>query len=552
MKGNKKVGLWYSLLPFVLGMFLLAGALVLQAPTDAFAAGGDITISGPGLNNPEPVTITQNQLRGNNSLTDGTYLEQQDIIYSTINTWPTKSWYRGVGVKLGDLLEVAGGLKPEATQIRFTSGDGFKATFTVQELVYEPRYMFPNFLDTGLPGHLPGDASGAVQVETIIAHKSCSAQDLDDVMDDENLGRGDANHLLYGQRSVTQQTNARFAKYVTKIEVLTDPAPKWANPTADPQPGEVPVGTMVELQGPFNDEDKVHYTLDGSTPTIDSPMYNWIASRWWSSRSGELDEINHPIEITDDTTIKAVVIGPGREDSDVVTFEYTVPEATTYSVTFVVTPADATVTVKDSEGNAKAAEEDGTYKLEPGEYTYTISKPGYKETTGTITITDRDETITVTLEVAISMELSKNTALPGEIVAAYGKTLPNAWVPIKIINEDNNIVYFDTKKADASGNYNIEFIVPSGASGTLTVIVGEGNNVISRALTVGIITRKKADVNGDNVVNILDVVKTVNIALEKIQPTLEERYAADVNSDGKVNVMDVVRIVNISLGKIAN
>ncbi|WP_161823389.1 PEGA domain-containing protein, partial [Sporotomaculum syntrophicum] len=40
----------------------------------------------------------------------------------------------------------------------------------------------------------------------------------------------------------------------------------------------------------------------------------------------------------------------------------------------------------------------GTYKLEPGEYTYTISKPGYKETTGTITITDRDETITVTLE----------------------------------------------------------------------------------------------------------------------------------------------------------
>ncbi|WP_161823388.1 hypothetical protein, partial [Sporotomaculum syntrophicum] len=154
MKGNKKVGLWYSLLPFVLGMFLLAGALVLQAPTDAFAAGGDITISGPGLNNPEPVTITQNQLRGNNSLTDGTYLEQQDIIYSTINTWPTKSWYRGVGVKLGDLLEVAGGLKPEATQIRFTSGDGFKATFTVQELVYEPRYMFPNFLDTGLPGHL--------------------------------------------------------------------------------------------------------------------------------------------------------------------------------------------------------------------------------------------------------------------------------------------------------------------------------------------------------------------------------------------------------------
>ncbi|WP_161820950.1 hypothetical protein, partial [Sporotomaculum syntrophicum] len=146
---------WCTFLSLVLGLFLLVSIICLQAPTVAFAAGGNITISGPGLNNPEPVTITQNQLRGLEPLSDGeTYLEQQDVIYSTINTWPTKSWYRGEGVKLGDLLEVAGGLKPEATQIRFTSGDGFKATFTVQELVYEPRYMFPNFMDTGLPGHL--------------------------------------------------------------------------------------------------------------------------------------------------------------------------------------------------------------------------------------------------------------------------------------------------------------------------------------------------------------------------------------------------------------
>ncbi len=476
MEGSRKIGWWYRLLPIVLGVFLLAGIIDLQAPTAAFAASEDITISGPGLNNTEPVTITQAQLRGEG---EGA-LPQHKVLYSTINTWPTKSWYRGEGVKLSDLFEAVGGLKPEATMIRFTSGDGFKVTFTVQELIDKPRYCFHNFMNTGLPGHLIGDSSGAEIVEPLIAHRSCSAQSLADVMDEENFSRGDANILLYGQRVVTQQTNARFAKYVTEIEVLTDPVPKWGNPTVAPNPGEVPVGTMAELHSPFNDEDKVHYTLDGSTPTIESPMYNWIASRWWSSRADDLDEINHPIEIMEDTTIKAVVIGPGRDDSDVVTFEYRVPEA------------------------------------------------------------------------AISMELSKNIALPGETVAAYGKTLPNAWVPIKIIDEAQNIVYFDTKKADASGDYNIDFIVPSGASGTLTVIVGEGNNVITRALTVGIVTREKADVNGDNAVNILDVVEAVNIALEKIQPTLEERYAADVNSDGKVDVMDVVRIVNISLGIIAS
>jgi len=65
---------------------------------------------------------------------------------------------------------------------------------------------------------------------------------------------------------------------------------------------------------------------------------------------------------------------------------------------------------------------------------------------------------------------------------------------------------------------------------------------------ITVVTRNKGDVNGDNVVNVLDVVKALNIALENIQPTSEERYAADANNDSQVNVLDVVRIVNIILG----
>jgi hypothetical protein len=328
---------WYRFLPVLLGVFLIIGTIGLLVPTVAFAVGDDLTISGPGLKNPGPIIITQNQLRGTEALpaelqtvAEAVYLPQTDAWYSTINTWPTKSWYRGQGVKLTDLLNLAGGLNDEATLIRFTSRDGFKATFTVQELLVEPRYRFPSFMDTGLPGHLPGDPSEPVEVEPIIAHRSFTAHDIRNVVGEgtlENFSDGEANHLLYGQRAVTQQTNARFVKYVTEIEVLTDPVSKWDNPTADPAPGdaEVPVGTLVELQSPFNDEDKVHYTLDGSDPTINSPMYNWIASRWWSSRSDVLDEINHPIEITDNTTIKAFVTGPGRADSDIVTFAYRVP-----------------------------------------------------------------------------------------------------------------------------------------------------------------------------------------------------------------------------------
>ncbi|MDD3652582.1 MAG: DUF1533 domain-containing protein [Desulfotomaculaceae bacterium] len=314
----------FNILLTVFSVLLLAGSISLIAPMAALAAGDDLIISGPGLNSTEPVTITQNQLRSIDPLSNGTTLQQQDVIYSTINTWPTKSWYRGQGVKLTDLLEAAGGIKPEATQIRFTSRDGFKATFTVDELLNAPRYRFPNFMSSGQPGHLPGDPSGKVLVDTIIAHQSFSAQSYDDTQDPENFSRSDANHLLYGQRAVTQQTNARFAKYVKQIEVLTDAAAKWDNPTVTPEPGVVSAGTLVEMHSPFDDEDKVHYTIDGSDPSIDSPMYNWIAKRWWSSRS-DLDQVNHKIPINSDTTIKAVVIGPGRSDSDIVTNEYLVP-----------------------------------------------------------------------------------------------------------------------------------------------------------------------------------------------------------------------------------
>jgi len=324
---------WYKFLPALLIMLLFAGMFSLLAPEDAFAEGGALEITGPGLNG--EITITQEQLRGTGELPDGITFARHDEWYSTINTWPTKSWYRGVGVKLTDLLDAAGGLKPEASLIKFIARDGFSATFTVQELIHEPRYRFPNFMSTGLPGHLPGDPSDAVPVEPIIAHKSFSAQDMEDVMGEnasQYFSRTDANHLLYGQRAVTQQTNAGFVKHVTKIEVLTGQVEKWEPPTAEPEPGEVPVGTMIELRGPFDDEDKVHYTLDGSTPDIESPMYNWVAKRWWSSRQGELDEINRPIEITGDTTIKAFVTGPGRADSDIVTFEYTVPTAPNLTV----------------------------------------------------------------------------------------------------------------------------------------------------------------------------------------------------------------------------
>jgi len=56
------------------------------------------------------------------------------------------------------------------------------------------------------------------------------------------------------------------------------------------------------------------------------------------------------------------------------------------------------------------------------------------------------------------------------------------------------------------------------------------------------------DVSGDGVINVLDIVATVNFVLGSDTPTDDEACASDMNGDGIVNVLDIVAIVNIVLG----
>ncbi len=85
----------------------------------------------------------------------------------------------------------------------------------------------------------------------------------------------------------------------------------------------------------------------------------------------------------------------------------------------------------------------------------------------------------------ITLNLSKSTAAAGDIATASGTTVPNSWVPLKVLDKDSNIILFDTTKADSDGNYRIDFKVPEAVEGVLTVVVGEGGNVVNALLTVG-------------------------------------------------------------------
>lgn len=295
----------------VLGLLLFCMSS-LTAPGAALAAESDtLEITGDGVTT--PLILTREQLQT---------MEQYQHIYSAINTWPTKKLYVGKGVKLKDLLEQAG-MTDEAKLLRFTSRDGYTANLTFRELFQDKRYYFPGLKGENPndgDGYMPGSTGGAEEVEPILALSSVEGSTNPAYMNELN-----SLLLMLGQRAVTEQNGNLFSKYVNKIEVLTAEPEKWDSPRANPDSGEVPPGSMIALSNANMDDDKIHYTTDGSTPTVNSPMYNWIAKRWWSVRGDVLGKINSPVgPVNKAVTIKAVTIGPGKYDSDVVTFIYEV------------------------------------------------------------------------------------------------------------------------------------------------------------------------------------------------------------------------------------
>ncbi|MDD4237287.1 MAG: NosD domain-containing protein [Desulfotomaculaceae bacterium] len=371
----------------MLGLFLGLGGTM-----PAVAAEISVTVTGDGVTT--PTTFTQADLEA---------MDQVQACYSSINTWPTKKMYVAEGVRLADLLTVAG-VTYDANLIKIRSTDGFSATFTVKELLEDTRYYYPGLQDNHeYFGYIPGSMDGAVEVDTILALANAEGDNFN-YLDDR-----DAPIFMMGQRYITEQTNSAFAKYVGTIEVTTGTPDKWENPVAAPTAGTVAAGTKVALSTSDMDGDNIHYTTDGSEPTFESPMYNWIKKRWWNSRSDDLATINHPIDVNQDITIKAVTIGFGKEDSDIVTFEYQIPSVDVTGVS--IAEDDQALEVGQTRQLTAVIEPENATDKDVGwstsnEAIATVSESGLvtavSEGTAEITVTTVDGDFTDTITVTIT------------------------------------------------------------------------------------------------------------------------------------------------------
>ena len=443
-------------------------------------------------------------------------------LYSTINTWPTKKWYTVEGVKLTALFEKAGiDLEEEGIQVvKVKATDGYLMTFTKKELFDDTRYYFPRLKDNHeFFGYVPGSVEGKEAVDVILALRSVDADNPD------WMNPLVCPLLVLGQRYVTEQTNHTFAKYVGEIDLLTETPKKWISPTATPAPGTVPAGTKVELKNEFNDADKIYYTIDGTDPTPKSPIYNWIASRWWSNRKDELDEINKPIEITKDTIIKAKTIGFGREDSDIATFEYkietvavtgvsisegdrTLEEGEAVQLNAVVEPenatnrnitwstGDAAVATVDEETGLVTAVSEGeaiiTVTTEDGNFTdsitVTVEKPSAVAVTG-VSISEGDRTLeegeAVQLNAVVEPENATNRNITWSTGDAAVATVDEETGLVTAVSEGEATITVTTEDGNFADSITVT-VVPAELEpdsfevegGVLTGYTGSGGDLI--------------------------------------------------------------------------
>ena len=290
-------------------LMLIAGLIFqfcyILLPQDVYAQETTLIITGDGVKNQKNYTLEK--LKS---------MPQTRAIFSTVNTYPTKNWHVGEGVTLKDLLKEAG-IKDDAKKIKFYASDGFYQEFTIKEILEDTRYYFPGLKENDeYDGRLPGSDRDPEKVETLVALMSAEDDKYEGMSGDRGI------RLLMGQRAVTEQNNPWYIKKLNKIEVSREEPGKWDAPIADLQPGKVEPGTKIILSCPNKmelEEAKIYYTTDGSEPDLNSDIFNIIAPRW--ERDGRS---NQPIEINKTTTIKAVIIGPGKHNSDVVELKYEV------------------------------------------------------------------------------------------------------------------------------------------------------------------------------------------------------------------------------------
>ena len=243
-----------------------------------------LTIGGDGVDAETTWTLKQLQ-----SLKDG----YRELTYSTTNNWPSFGFSEARGISLRYLLKQSG-IKDNAASIRFVSTDGYQIMLTYDQ-VFGTRYSYTS--------HSASGSSGAFAIEPLVAWAWGDAGKVRD----ENI------RPFFGQAGPWDVNTVSFVKDLCRIEVRKASAGVWEAPGSSITDGStVTAGSELELTHGSMDNIRIYYTLDGSEPDYNSPVYNQSASYFQP-------KLIKPLVLTESVTIKAFAAGMGKEKSAVIT-----------------------------------------------------------------------------------------------------------------------------------------------------------------------------------------------------------------------------------------
>lgn len=93
--------------------------------------------------------------------------------------------------------------------------------------------------------------------------------------------------------------------------------------------------------------------------------------------------------------------------------------------------------------------------------------------------------VTASVALGTTLNLSVTTATVGEMVTASGISDTDAWITVKGVDDGGNIKFLNFVKSDTEGNYSCTFKMPAVENGILRMVGGYGSTVAIAELTVG-------------------------------------------------------------------
>jgi hypothetical protein len=411
-------------------------------------------------------------------------------IYSTVNNSTTLYFYATEGVLLTDILARAGISLDNVSKFGFTATDDYSRTLTREYLLDTERYFYPDLANSF-------STQGGVPVQPVLALKSQEFENLDQVnynlMDDYYSAR-----LFFGQTAQDLVSNQNFVKWTSHIEVFMKPS--CAKPP------------------------ELNADLSGNS-------------------------VNQPVTLTfADNPAWRTAISDVTVDGNSITGKYAVAAGTiTIDGSIFSSEKDYAIVVK------AIGYLDDSVTQHKGPWPVIFTLDGNAVTTSTFTAaqlrlmsatTDQFGAVTckgaAIKDILAALNIT-NGSWQAQINVVDSATYPIRPVPVADLLDPAN-KYLLTYDIDGQP-------ITIGPNNQTTLRIYWGIGIIYKHVTGITFYPAKGDINGDNSVNIQDVVMAVNFALNRTTPTTVQSVAADYNSDSIINIQDVVLIVNNAMGR---